>query len=1054
MADVKTSDAGTSSGNIEEILREQARLEQVLREKFKKEVVILFTDICGYTKYVDTWGDLKGRSMLQRHNDIVLPLIKKHEGIVIKTIGDAVMASFSKPLPAVKAAIDIQNGLYQHNRDVGATDAIHVKIGINMGEALVEEKDVHGDVVSVASRIQSQAMPDQILVSQVVYEEVRGSEDILCRWHGSVKVKGKAEPLELYRVVWGHEDVVISVEPTVRGEEIESIEKAKEPVKVLHLEAGRDGNRLKISAHEHIAGEASVIRHYEEVPVSMDWIETRCREMVDTLNKANRRGRVSGRTLTKLREIGRTFCDELIPVNVKEKLRGTEAEYLSLNLDDQLVHIPWELLNDGRQFLCQRFNMGRLVRTRQPVVGVGSRLLARPLKMLILADPAGDLKGAYAEGTQIRDYMDQQKHIVNVSLRSDNITADFIKDKIRNFDLVHFAGHADYDSENPELSGWRLTDGSLKSRDVMKMAGAAPMPALVFSNACQSARTEEWTIKEHFHDQIFGLANAFLLSGVRHYVGTFWEILDEPSSKFAMEFYKLLLSGMTAGEAIRKARFALMGRYGEETIVWASYLLYGDPTSNYMEQILPRTAKEEAQRREAPVAGAEVRAREEVIDFGEKEAPKKRKTWWAVVAGVIMLAALLLWGYPGFLREGTEKYKTAALAYYNEGNFDEALNACRTLEEKDDKIRLTYLIRGDVYLRKGKLDAAETAYRKALQAEKGTELQKAKALVGLGRIASLRKRPDVALKYYQQATEAAPESRLGYVSQALVLENEGNYDEALKAFGMAEKLGPEDQALSAITKETRKRVAAVRDQDKQKRIDRLVNDLLQSMKSPPRALPWDGWTSVPLTVWLMDFKARGYSIREGEERLLASGITDHLIEHSRARVVERALLDKVLHELKLGTSKLIDRSTALSLGKLLAARVILSGQVVYSGPRTQVSIRLIETETGRITGAVTEACGSAVPVSVLSEKISKKLLQKLQKLYPLRGKISEVKGDEITLNIGQKTGVRVGQKFKVEETDSILEVVAVQGTASTAKVKSGEKTIQKNLRVQALPEGA
>ena len=93
------------------------------------------------------------------------------------------------------------------------------------------------------------------------------------------------------------------------------------------------------------------------------------------------------------------------------------------------------------------------------------------------------------------------------------------------------------------------------------------MPALIFSNACQSARTEEWTLREYFQEEIFGLANAFVLAGVKHYIGTFWEILDEPSSKFALEFYKNLISGMTIGEAIRKARLTLIKQYGEETIV-------------------------------------------------------------------------------------------------------------------------------------------------------------------------------------------------------------------------------------------------------------------------------------------------------------------------------------------------------------------------------------------------------------------------------------------------------------------------------------------------------
>ena len=117
--------------------------------------------------------------------------------------------------------------------------------------------------------------------------------------------------------------------------------------------------------------------------------------------------------------------------------------------------------------------------------------------MLTLTDPKGDLKGAYEEGRQIRDFMDRDSDLVNISLLSGGITPDFIKGKIRNFDLVHFAGHADYNPENPGLGGWRLSEGIMTAQDISKMVGTAAMPALIFSNACQSARTEEWALKEY-----------------------------------------------------------------------------------------------------------------------------------------------------------------------------------------------------------------------------------------------------------------------------------------------------------------------------------------------------------------------------------------------------------------------------------------------------------------------------------------------------------------------------------------------------------------------------
>lgn len=1054
MAEDKKKRSGPASSSVEEIFQQREHLEQLLQEKFKKEVTILFTDICGYTAYVDSRGDINGRALLLKHNHIVLPLIEKHGGKVIEIIGDAVMAAFSSPLAAIESSIAIQRTLNEHNLKTEAADRICVKIGINRGEVLVDDDVVYqgfsGNVTNVASRIQSQAGPEQILISEDVYEQVCGSENILCRFHKSALVKGKDEPIKIYRVIWGDDDIVLASKPKLQIHEALAEETVRKISKVLHLDISREGNRLKIGAHEQIAGEEITIRHYEEIPVSMPRIETRCREMVTALNKANRRGRVTREALLRLKEIGQVLHDELFPLSVKAKIEKTKAEHLNLNIDEQVVHIPWELLNDGQQFLCQRFNMGRLVKTRQSLLGIKPRVLARPLRMLILADPESNLKGAYVEGTQIRDYMDRAKDLMNVSLLSSNITSDFIKEKMRNFDFVHFAGHADYDPHNPEASCWRLTSDSLKAKDIIKMAGTGTMPAFIFSNACQSARTEEWALKEYFQDEIFGLANAFLLVGVRHYVGTFWEIWDEPSASLALEFYRNLLSGMATGEALRIARLALIQKYGEETIVWASYILYGDPTFNYITQIEVTKTQAEPEQDYSTVPGADVRGYEEVIDLADQKVPKKRRVWWAMVAGIIVASALVMWGYSALSKKQIIKYQTEALAYYHKGNFERAIDTCKLLEAKRPNSRLSALIRGNIHFKKGKLDLAEAAYKKALQATDGTNLQMAESIVGLGRIASLQKKYDESLKYYRQATEISPREKQGYLSQALLLEDKGDYGDALDLLEKAQKLVPKDRAVAAHIKDIRKRAALTQSREKQERIDQLVKELLENMKSPPQALPSDGWTSLPLTMWVMDFEVQGYALQEGKERLLFSGIVDQVLQYRRVQLVERALLDKLLQELKLGTSKLTDRGTALSVGKILAARLILSGQLVYSESQNQVSIRLIETETGRITAAVNKSFGSSVTTSAMADSLSKELLERIVKLYPYRGRISKVKGEEAILNIGQRVGVRKGQRFKAIDEDVTLEVISNLPDSSLAKIAEGEGSLKEGLRVEAI----
>jgi class 3 adenylate cyclase/tetratricopeptide (TPR) repeat protein len=1047
----KTKTTEFYAHTIEEVMQERQRLDRILHEKFTKRMAILFSDVSGFTQYMESRGDIAGRAWIQQHHDLVFPCIDRSEGKILDVFGDGVMASFSSSCAAVSAAVAIQRALAAHNSETDPIDHIHVKIGINAGEILMDDRNVAGDVVNAASRIQAQAEADEVLVSKAVYEDVRGSEDILCRFRRTVQVKGKVKALELYRVVWREDEMVLATEPTVRAADAAPQRKLRTPPPVLQLEVAREQDRLKISAHEYLAGEATTIRHYEEMPVSMGLVARRCREIVELLNRANRFGRLTREILAKLRDVGQVFYDEFFTMGVKQKLRDTKVEYLRLYLDDRLVHIPWELFYDGHQFLCQRFNMGRLVRTRQAVVASRRRALARPLKMLIVADPEGDLKGAYREGTELRDDMDHYRDLINVSLRSGSVTPDFLREKIRNFDLVHYAGHADYNPDCPGDSGWRLTSGTLKPQDIAKMAGTAAMPALIVSNACQSARTEEWSIRDDFQGEIFGLANAFLLAGVRHYVGTFWEILDQPSSRFSLEFYKNLLSGLGIGEAMRLARQALIREYGEETIVWASYILYGDPTFNYLAQVEVAEEGEEPRRAYPPLAGAEVRAHEDVIDLAEKGVTRRRRTWWAAAAGVIVALAVLLGVYRFLSNRQIARYETEALASYSEGNFEQALSACRVLKEKRPNSQLAYLIEGNIYLRKGNLEQAETTFQGVLQAGDGTRQQRAEAYIGLGRIASLRKQPEESLNYYRQATEAAPEVTQGYLSQAALLEARGDYGGALALLLKAQKVAPEDRTVAALARNMRERAAFVQDQERQARIDQTVKDLLERMKAPPRALPSDGWTSSPLTLWVMDFETQGFPLREGEERLLVSGIVDQVMGKSRVQIVERGILDKLLRELKLGTSDLTERSTALDVGRILAARLIVSGQVVYAGPLTQVSMRLIETETGRITATVNESFGSAVPAANVADRLGAKLLEKIGGLYPLRGKISAVNAQGANLNIGQRAGVAMGQLFKVVNEDVTLTVTAVQAETSLATISKGGGRLVEGLRVEALP---
>ncbi|MBF0451651.1 MAG: CHAT domain-containing protein [Candidatus Magnetomorum sp.] len=324
------------------------------------------------------------------------------------------------------------------------------------------------------------------------------------------------------------------------------------------------------------------ISSYQVIETSKEKIKTHCRKLIETINQSARQTEKKQLSSEWIKETGQILCDELLPSSIKQALRTTTASCLILKLDDYLVDIPWELLCLNNQFLCQRFNMGRVVMTRQSISETDERKDSGPKKLWILANPCGDLPGAASEGLQICDFMDEisENQIPIIADMDTSTSIDKIKTNIRNSDFVHFAGHVNYHPRDPEQSGWKLPDKKLFTvRDVDKMSGSGKMPDLIFSNACQSARTEEWEWKENARDDSSSLVNAYMRAGVKHYLGTNFEIMDEPGSRFAITFYKKLLSGMSIGQSVKEARIELMNE--DPAAFWSAYILYGDPTISY-----------------------------------------------------------------------------------------------------------------------------------------------------------------------------------------------------------------------------------------------------------------------------------------------------------------------------------------------------------------------------------------------------------------------------------------------------------------------------------------
>jgi len=162
-------------------------------------LTILFTDVEGSTALTERVGDAKAREVLRAHEGIVREALRAHGGSEVKTMGDGFMASFASGTRALECAIAMQTAFAAHNESAG--EPIRVRIGLNAGEPIAEEKDLFGTAVNMAARIAARAEGGEILASDVVRQLVAG-KGFLFSDRGEVELKGFEEPVRLYEVRW------------------------------------------------------------------------------------------------------------------------------------------------------------------------------------------------------------------------------------------------------------------------------------------------------------------------------------------------------------------------------------------------------------------------------------------------------------------------------------------------------------------------------------------------------------------------------------------------------------------------------------------------------------------------------------------------------------------------------------------------------------------------------------------------------------------------------------------------------------------------------------
>lgn len=284
-------------------------------------------------------------------------------------------------------------------------------------------------------------------------------------------------------------------------------------------------------------------------------------------------------TTTPIHALGHRVAEAAFPQEMRELLSGA-ARPLEVRHDAYAGRIPLELVHiatDEDQALEPLIQRGV---TRRPLDLRASKHHAQRdnssswLRVLMVADPTGDLPGTRKEQARLREKLRERTRAkVELLLGNDASLENILEELKKGVDVLHYAGHALLDDKNPAGGGLIVAGHKRLRAGDLEALSAGTAPSLVFLNACESAAVA-WEFERT--SDAFTIADKFLAAGVRNLVGSSWPVGDEAAFVFADAVYEDLLSGRSIGVAVRHGRWALQRDKSPDAY---NYLLYGEAST-------------------------------------------------------------------------------------------------------------------------------------------------------------------------------------------------------------------------------------------------------------------------------------------------------------------------------------------------------------------------------------------------------------------------------------------------------------------------------------------
>ena len=166
----------------------------------RRLAAIVATDVVGYSRLIGADEEGTRAAMRKLRDELWEPKASQFGGRIVKTTGDGQLLEFPSVVEALKYSVELQQGMAERNVDVQDERRIELRVGVNLGDVIVEDDDIHGDGVNIAARLEGLAEPGGICVSGKVYEETKGKLNLEFEDLGEQEVKNITDPVQTYRV--------------------------------------------------------------------------------------------------------------------------------------------------------------------------------------------------------------------------------------------------------------------------------------------------------------------------------------------------------------------------------------------------------------------------------------------------------------------------------------------------------------------------------------------------------------------------------------------------------------------------------------------------------------------------------------------------------------------------------------------------------------------------------------------------------------------------------------------------------------------------------------